>query len=51
MNQQQFDADNQDESPATPCTRSDWWHDFRGNPVRNFFDNPRASYHRDNQED
>jgi hypothetical protein len=51
MNQQQFDADNADESPAEPCSRNDWWHDFRGNPVRDCFDNPRASYHRDNQED
>ena len=51
MNQEQFDADNADESPNITCTQRDWWHDFRGNPVREFFDNPRASYHRNAAEE
>jgi hypothetical protein len=51
MNQQQFDADNANESPTETCSKHDWWHDFRGNPMRDCFDNPRASYHRHSQED
>jgi hypothetical protein len=50
MNQEQFDSDNADESPAQLCTRNDWWHDFRGNPVRECFDNPRQSSHRSAKE-
>ena len=51
MNQEQFNDDNADESPAELCTRRDWWHDFRGNPVRECFDNPRSSSHRSAKED
>lgn len=46
MNQQQFDEDNKGESPAEPCTRNDWWHDFRGNPMREHFDRVGPSWHR-----
>ena len=51
MNQEQFDADNKNESPAELCSRRDWWHDFRGNPVRECFDNPRQFSHRNAKED
>ena len=44
MNQEQFDNDNADESPAQLCTRNDWWHDFRANPVRKHFDQIRHSW-------
>lgn len=46
MNQEQFDADNKNESPAELCSRRDWWHDFRGNPVRKHFDQIGRSWHR-----
>lgn len=45
MNQQQFDDDNADEHPAT-SRRNDWWHDFRGNPIRQMFDRVGNSWHR-----
>jgi hypothetical protein len=51
VNQEQFDADNANESPAQPCTRHDWWHDFRGNPIRKFFDRIGPAWHRSYQED
>jgi hypothetical protein len=46
MNQAQFDADNANESPAAPCTRNDWWHDFRGNPVRKHFEGQAYTWER-----
>lgn len=45
MNQQQFDEDNADEHPAT-LNGNDWWHDFRGNPIREMFDKVGRSWHR-----
>ena len=44
MNQEQFDADNANESPYQLCTRRDWWHDFKANPVRKHFDQIRLSW-------
>lgn len=51
MNQQQFDADNENESPAELCSRRDWWHDFRGNPVRKHFDGQAYVWERTGVED
>jgi hypothetical protein len=44
MTQEQFDQDNWPDADR----RLEWWHDFRGNPIRVLFDNPMPRYERSN---